>query len=110
KTLPLLRASIGLANEPETLTRFRDACWARIWGADGPRDLGKSDEIRDLCVSIDIDPERVLAMKTDAKLKDAVVANTEEAVQRGAFGAPTYFVADEMFFGHDRLDYVEERL
>ena len=37
-------------------------------------------------------------------------ANTDEAVERGAFGSPTFFVGDEMFFGHDRLDYAEEAL
>jgi 2-hydroxychromene-2-carboxylate isomerase len=36
--------------------------------------------------------------------------NTEEAVKRGAFGAPTFFVSDEMFFGQDRLDFVEAAL
>ena len=37
-------------------------------------------------------------------------ANTDLAIARGAFGAPTFFVGDDMFFGHDRLDYVEEAL
>ena len=39
-----------------------------------------------------------------------MIANTEEAVARGAFGAPTFFVGEEMFFGQDRLDFVEEAL
>ena len=37
------------------------------------------------------------------EIKDKLFQSTEEAVQRGAFGAPTFFVKDEMFFGHDRL-------
>jgi 2-hydroxychromene-2-carboxylate isomerase len=37
-------------------------------------------------------------------------ANTEEAVRRGAFGAPTMFVGDQMFFGQDRLDFVAAAL
>jgi len=43
-------------------------------------------------------------------LKEKLVANTEEAVSRGVFGAPSFFVGDELFFGHDRLDLVEELL
>ena len=41
------------------------------------------------------------------EIKDALFQSTEEAVQRGAFGAPTFFVKDEMFFGHDRLPLLE---
>ncbi|MEM6900266.1 MAG: 2-hydroxychromene-2-carboxylate isomerase [Pseudomonadota bacterium] len=110
KTLPILRATIGLEDDPETMARFRDACWARIWGEEGPKDLGQPEEIVDLCAALDLDPERILAMGKDENLKAKLAANTEEAIERGAFGAPTYFVGDEMFFGHDRLDYAEERL
>ncbi|MEO0884251.1 MAG: 2-hydroxychromene-2-carboxylate isomerase [Pseudomonadota bacterium] len=111
KTLPILRASIALAEEdPVAFATFRDACWARIWGADGPKNLGRSAEIEALCQSIDMDPERILAMGKDDGLKAKLSANTEEAVERGVFGAPTFFVGEDMFFGHDRLDYVEERV
>ena len=44
------------------------------------------------------------------EIKDALFQNTDEAVQRGAFGAPTFFVKDEMFFGHDRLPLLELHL
>jgi len=43
-------------------------------------------------------------------IKKALFQTTEEAVKRGAFGAPTFFVGDEMFFGHDRLYLLEEYL
>lgn len=110
KTLGLLRATIGLEDEPETQLAFMDACWSRIWGADGPVNLGERGEIEAMCTAIGLDPARILAMGTDEALKAKLAANTEEAVSRGAFGAPTFFVGDEMFFGHDRLDYVEERV
>ena len=44
------------------------------------------------------------------EIKDALFQSTEEAVQRGAFGAPTFFVKGEMFFGHDRLPLLELHL
>ena len=44
------------------------------------------------------------------EIKDALFQSTEEAVHRGAFGAPTFFVKDEMFFGHDRLPLMELHL
>ena len=46
----------------------------------------------------------------EAAIKEELKANTAEAVQRGVFGAPTFFVGDEMFFGNDRFDFVEEAL
>ena len=44
------------------------------------------------------------------EIKDKLFQSTDEAVQRGAFGAPTFFVEDEMFFGHDRLPLLEIHL
>jgi 2-hydroxychromene-2-carboxylate isomerase len=43
-------------------------------------------------------------------VKEKLKANTESAVARGVFGAPTFFVNGDMFFGQDRLDFVEEKL
>jgi len=54
-------------------------------------------------------PARTLLEATqDPEVKAELVANTEAAVARGAFGIPTFFVGDEMFFGKDRLGQVEE--
>ena len=55
-------------------------------------------------------PAEVFALVNDADIKVALKANTEEAVARGVFGAPTVFVGDAMFFGQDRLDFVREAL
>ena len=67
KTLPILRASLGL--EPDEFATFRDACWERIWGAKGPKNLGASDEITAMCEEIGFDAERILAMGKDEALK-----------------------------------------
>lgn len=47
---------------------------------------------------------------TAAAIKDELKANTDEAVARGAFGAPTFFVGEQMFFGNDRFEFIEEAL
>jgi 2-hydroxychromene-2-carboxylate isomerase len=57
-----------------------------------------------------LDADAILAVAESQEAKDRLKATTEEAVSRGAFGAPTFFVGDEMFFGQDRLDWVEEAL
>ena len=56
------------------------------------------------------DPTAFEALVNDPEVKAQLVANTEEAVRRGVFGAPSCFVGDEMFFGQDRLDFVKEAL
>ena len=55
-------------------------------------------------------PTSSSALVGDPEVKAKLVATTEEAVARGVFGAPTFFVGDAMFFGQDRLDFVREAL
>ena len=56
------------------------------------------------------DPQAMLELSNDPSVKDSLKAANEAAVQRGVFGAPTFFVADQMFWGQDRLDFVREAL
>ena len=49
---------------------------------------------------------KILAATQDQAIKDKLMANTAKAVERGAFGIPTFYVGDEMFFGKDRIDQV----
>jgi len=56
------------------------------------------------------DPALWLARAAEAGVKAALVAATEDAVARGVFGAPSFFVEDAYFFGQDRLDWVEAAL
>ena len=55
-------------------------------------------------------PEEFFSAAEDPANKEKLKATTDEAVARGVFGAPTFFVGDEMHFGQDRLDFVEEAL
>ncbi|MDH2012633.1 2-hydroxychromene-2-carboxylate isomerase [Pseudomonas juntendi] len=56
------------------------------------------------------DPHAFHALAADDEIKAALRQATEVAVQRGVFGAPTCFVGEDMFFGQDRLDFVEAAL
>lgn len=55
-----------------------------------------------------LDSRAILALAEDQAVKDRLKATTEEAVSRGVFGAPTFFVGDQMHFGNDRVDWVIE--
>ena len=56
------------------------------------------------------DGAKLLAATQDQSVKDQLMANTSEAVERGAFGIPTFYVGDEMFFGKDRIEQVIDEL
>jgi 2-hydroxychromene-2-carboxylate isomerase len=57
-----------------------------------------------------LDADRLIARTQEQRVKDELVANTQRACERGAFGIPTFFVGSEMFFGKDRLRDVEEEI
>ena len=106
-TLPLMRGAV--AYQPTNqfdiyVNAVFDAMWAH------PRNLNDQGEIAHVMRDIGIDPGDFVARIERSEVKEKLKANTEGAVARGAFGAPTFFVNGEMFFGQDRLDFVEEAL
>jgi 2-hydroxychromene-2-carboxylate isomerase len=56
------------------------------------------------------DPDRVMALGTDPQWTERRRTDTEAALSRGVFGAPSYVIGDEIFWGQDRLDFVQRRL
>jgi 2-hydroxychromene-2-carboxylate isomerase len=106
-TLTCQRALVAagrLAGE-EVISPFALGLYHAYWVAD--RDVSDPQVIRDVAQSVGLDGDAVVAATTDAAVKDALRAATEEAVARGAFGAPTFFVGEELFWGNDRLLHVE---
>jgi len=109
-TRGLTRAAIGLADDPETQARFIDAAFNICWNDPRGIDPNDPEALGAALTEAGFDAAQIMALATADENKAALRANTDEAVERGAFGAPTFFVDGEMFFGHDRLDYVEEAL
>jgi 2-hydroxychromene-2-carboxylate isomerase len=108
-TLTLMRGAAGLQlRQPEGFTRYVDAVFHAMWVA--PRNLGDPATLAAVLAEAGFEAEAFLALVADAEVKASLVANTEEAVARGVFGAPTCFVGEAMFFGQDRLDFVREAL
>ena len=87
---------------------FADAAFRAMWAE--AKNMGDPKVIGEVLAAAGFDPAEVMAGMNDETVKDALKAVTEEAVARGAFGAPTTFVGKEMFWGQDRLDFVEEAL
>jgi 2-hydroxychromene-2-carboxylate isomerase len=74
------------------------------------QDISAPGVLAELLRGLDIDPQQAFARMLSQQIKDALRQNTDEAVSRGAFGAPTFFVGEDMYFGNDRLDFVEAAL
>lgn len=109
-TRPLTGATIRLADEPDQQMKLFQAAWKLVWGQPGGIDVGDEAQFKAAFASEGLDADALWALGNDPETKAMLRANTEEAVARGAFGAPTFFVGNEMYFGHDRLDYAEEEL
>jgi 2-hydroxychromene-2-carboxylate isomerase len=106
-TILPLRAALVLLEEGG-FAEFHAGVFRAMW-TEGAN-IGDADVLGAVLEKAGIDAAHVLARCADSAIKAALKANTAVAVERGAFGAPTFFVGDEMFFGNDRLDFVEEAL
>jgi len=108
-TLQLMRGVIGMQlRQPAHFEAFLGAVFTALW-AKGTN-LNDPSVTAATLAEAGFDPSEVFALVNDADIKAALKANTEEAVARGVFGAPTVFVSNTMFFGQDRLDFIREAL
>lgn len=85
-----------------------DALMAGMW-EDG-LDLGKAEVVAECLTAARLDGAALAASAEDPDVKAELVATTEKAVERGAFGVPTFFVGTEMFWGKERLPQVAAEL
>jgi 2-hydroxychromene-2-carboxylate isomerase len=108
-TLMLMRAATGAQMRDEQLfQRYVSTVFRAMW--EHPRDMGDLATVRAVFEGADLDSSLLFQLAEDPVVKDRLKRDTEAAVARGLFGAPTMFVGDEMFFGQDRLDFVKEAL
>ena len=108
-TLALMRGAVGMQmHEPASFGRYLELMFGAMWRA--PRNLGDASTLAEVLREGGFDPERVAALAADPEVKARLIANTEQAVARGVFGAPTFFVGEQMFCGQDRLAFVRDAL
>ena len=106
-TLSLMRGAAA-AEINGSFERYHPAVYKAMW-ADG-RDLNDINEVAKVLSEAGLDADRIGRRIQDQDVKNRLKATTDEAVARGVFGAPTSFVGDLMFFGNDRLLFVEKAL
>ena len=104
-TLTLMRGAASCVPGAQ-LERYLGAIFSALWAQ--ALNLGDPAVVRDVLTAAGIDADDIFARVQTPEVKQALVGTTEEAVRRGVFGAPTFFVGGEMFFGQDRLPMVEK--
>ena len=107
-TLSLMRGAVAYHDDGVASSIYRDAIFTAIW-VEG-QNLNEPDVIGQVLTDAGLDPKDLMSRIGQQTVKDQLIANTEQAVNRGVFGAPTFFVGEQMFFGQDRLDFVAEAL
>ena len=108
-TLTLMRGAVGMQlRQPARFAAYLDAVYTAVFGQGMA--MGDPAVVRGVLERAGFDATAFEALVADPEVKQALIANTDEAVARGAFGAPTMFVGDEMHFGQDRLEFVAAAL
>ena len=108
-TITLMRADVGLGlRHANRLTAYRDAIFRAIWVEQ--KNMNDPATVGTVLGAAGFDVAATIAMVAEQQVKDELKAVTQAAVDRGIFGAPTFFVGDQMFWGQDRLDFVREAL
>ncbi len=108
-TLTLMRGACAYQlRAPDQFETYVKAMFEALWTRQ--RNLADPAVVAEVLTEAGLDAQAFAAWVAEDEVKAALKAATEEAVQRGVFGAPTCFVGGEMFFGQDRLDFVDEAL
>ena len=106
-TLQLMRGA-GAAEGEGTFWPYFHAVYHHMW--EEPKKMDDPEVMLAALTSSGIDVQRIAAKSQEPAVKNMLMQLTEEAVARGAFGSPTFFVNNEMFFGKDQLRDVEEEI
>ncbi len=106
-TVQIMRGAIAAAMD-DVLVPYVDAVFDAMWEAG--KKMDDPEVVRAVLAASGLDAARILERTQDQDVKDALRKNTEASVARGTFGAPTFFVGDDMYFGKDRLRDLEEAI
>jgi 2-hydroxychromene-2-carboxylate isomerase len=104
-TLNLMRAAVAAQFEG-AFEPYVEAAFHHMWRE--PKKMDDPEVAAKALTSSGLDGAKLLARAQEPDVKAKLIANTQAAVERGAFGSPTFFVGNEMFFGKEQLREVEE--
>lgn len=103
-TLMIMRGSVA-AQKLGVFERYLDEVYKHMWSE--PKKLDDPAVLKAALLESNLPADKLFELVQTAEVKDQLLANTQRSVERGAFGSPTFFVGDEIFFGKDTLRDVE---
>jgi 2-hydroxychromene-2-carboxylate isomerase len=106
-TLTQMRGAAGY-QDSEHFEHYVTTMFEALWVQQ--KNLGNPHVLAEVLSAAGFDLAEFQRLVNDEAVKERLMATTEEAIKRGVFGAPTFFVGNEMYFGQDRLDFVAEAL
>ena len=106
-TLQLMRGAV-FAQSQDYFAQYVDAVYHHMWVE--PKKMDEAEVMRAALAASGLPAEAIMAGVQQPAIKQRLIENTEDAVARGVFGAPSFFVGDELFFGKDKLVEVEEEI
>ena len=104
-TLHLMRAAVAAQLEG-IFEEYVEAAFFHMWVE--PKKMDDPEVATRALAASGLDAARLLTRAQEPDVKARLMGNTQSAVERGAFGSPTFFVGNEMFFGKEQLREVEE--
>jgi 2-hydroxychromene-2-carboxylate isomerase len=90
------------------LVPFATAVFEAYWSNE--EDISQDAVLLNICKNLGVDGDAFMAGIASVEIKVQLKANTNEAIQRGAFGSPTIYLGDDMYFGNDRLPLLKEAI
>jgi 2-hydroxychromene-2-carboxylate isomerase len=106
-TLQLMRGAVA-AEIDGGLEHYVEAAFRHMW--EEPKKMHDPEVMQAALCASGLDGPRILERIQDPAVKERLLRNTEQSVARGTFGAPTFFVDGQIYFGKDRLRDVEEAI
>jgi len=106
-SLQIIRGAVA-AEMDGYLEEYIDKVLVHMW--EEPKKMDDPEVIKAAFEESGFDSEKLMAQMQDPEVKAKLISNTEEAVKKGVFGIPTFFVDDEMYFGKDTIWMIEEIL
>jgi len=106
-TLYLMRGAVA-AQQMDVFDLYVETVFDAMWKT--PVNMGDPAVVTDVLIRAGIDAAEIFSRIEDAQLKDQLKTNTAQAVERSVFGCPATFYKDELYFGQDRLFFIERQL
>jgi 2-hydroxychromene-2-carboxylate isomerase len=108
KTSPALRGALAMRRFGKEW-EFLEAIFAAYWERDDAS-VAELDGLRPVASALGVDPDRFLALADSRDIRQDLIAETDAGLARGVFGAPTFVVGEEIFWGKDRMDFIDDEL